>query len=761
MFLTALAFLAGHCAVHALPVLPTTRWLWLVAAAASLFALLRVRWCLALTVGVCWAWSHAAWRIADALPAQAEPTDAEVSGYVASTVDTDPAVRFAFDVQSAVPALPKRIEITWYDTAQRPAPGELWQLRVRVRPPRGFANPGGNDYAAQLFRGGLGATGYVRTTARDAPRNVRLAKASWRYPILRARASLADKLALALPNSPMLGIVQGLAVGDTQRIPSEQWQVFANTGTTHLMAISGLHIGMVAALLAWLAGRLARRLPLQLYNIAIVDVQALAGMTAAFGYSALAGFSVPTQRTLVMLLVYFGTRVLRRNIGATQGLALALVGVLLIDPFAPLAPGFWLSFGAVGTIFLASAGQLARPGALAEYWRLQAAISVGLLPFLIGSFGSVSLISPLVNLLAIPLFTFVIVPLVLTGCLLLLLPMPLGAWLVQSAAWLLEKTWPALQWASDLPQASWHLPQLPWWAAALLIAGCAVAIAPGVAVTRFAGVLLCLPALVWSPTRPAAGEFSLAVLDVGQGLAVVVVTHSHVMVYDTGASFRSGRDTGQLVVLPYLYSRGIRALDMLVLSHGDNDHVGGARSVQAGLQTRFVLAGPSVAQRDLPLPPASEVCKRSQRWQWDQVRFEVLHPNRTAQGDNDSSCVLLISGVGGSALLLGDVERAAEAELVTARLLPRTDIVVVPHHGSRTSSAPELVTATSPRFALVSAGYGNRWGFPKPDIVARWNDAGANVLNTADSGAIEFTVTRQGVGPAREYRREHRAYWHE
>jgi competence protein ComEC len=679
-----------------------------------------------------------------------------VRGYIASIVDVDDSgIGFTLNVLDADEPLPSHIELSWYDTAVRPAPGELWQLRVRLKAPRGFANPGGSDYAAQMFRNGIGATGYVRDTQRDVGRNVRVQPAGWRFLILRARATLAQKLAAAIPESSMLGVVQGLAVGDTQQITSAQWRVFANTGTTHLMAISGLHIGMVAALMAWFPGRIARRLPLQRHRVAAHDVQAIVGIFASLAYCALAGLSVPTQRTLVMLLVYFATRLLRRQISVTQGLSIALLGVLLVDPFAPLAAGFWLSFGAVSAIFLATSGRLMRAHWAGEYLHLQGIVTVGLLPFLIGAFGSVSLISPLVNLVAIPFFTFLIVPLVLVGTLLLTINEWLGGYVVRLAVQFLDWSWPLLDWASALPLATWHLPQLPLWTAALMLLGCFTIIAPGAIATRIAGTMLCLPALLWLPARPHSGEFDLAVLDVGQGLAVVVTTESHILVYDTGPSFRSGRDTGQLVVLPYLYSRGIRRIDTLMITHGDNDHVGGARSVLSGLPTQRVLVGPSVR-----LPSPVELCSQGQQWRWDDVMFYVLHPTPAdAAQKNNSSCVLRIEGVGGAALLLGDIEHEIEARLAASGALKSAAIVVVPHHGSNTSSTQYLTQTSTPKLAVISAGFGNRWGFPKQEVVARWQAVGARTLKTSDSGAIEIAIDADGLKPPREYRLTRGAYW--
>jgi competence protein ComEC len=363
-------------------------------------------------------------------------------------------------------------------------------------------------------------------------------------------------------------------------------------------------------------------------------------------------------------------------------------------------------------------------------------------------------------LLAIPFFTFIIVPLVLVGTLLLELNTTLGGWVLHGVAYLLEAAWPLLDWASKLPLAMWHLPELPFWLAAFMLVGCLLAIAPGIAATRIAGAMLCLPALLWQPPKPSQGSFDLAVLDVGQGLAVVVTTQSHVLVYDAGPSFRSGRDTGELVVLPYLFSRGVRRIDTLMLSHGDNDHVGGARSLLAGLPINQVLVGPSVS-----LPQPVERCIAGQHWQWDQVDFQVLHPaTGDAPSKNDSSCVLRIVGnAGDGALLLGDIEHNVESRLVANGTIQQADIVVVPHHGSRTSSTEVLTHAVAPKIAVISAGFGNRWGFPKPDVVARWHAVGARILSTSDSGAVEIavgvTAEQANSIEVRAYRERDLAYW--
>jgi competence protein ComEC len=750
----ALAFLLGACCIHSLARLPDWHGaVGLIAAALALACVGRFKLVAGLLAGLGWAWLSAASRSAGDLPTALEGQDLLVRGYVASFPrEAAGDSQFLLDVMQPRNGVSPRIRLVWYRSVRAPQAGELWQLVVRLKRRNGFANPGGTDHEAQLFREGIGATGYVR----DDVRNARLAPPTLRYAVTRARGWISGRIREAVRDPHVLGVLQGLAVGDTQAMTPEQWRVFAATGTTHLMAISGLHISMVAALAAWLGGAIVRLPSAQARRWSAMHGQVIAGTTAAFLYSTLAGLSVPTQRTLLMLVIYFGARWYRRQLAVTQALGLALIGVLLIDPFAPLAPGAWLSFGAVAIILLAVVGRVRREGPIAGFARIQAAVTIGLVPLLLISFGSVSLISPLANVVAIPLFTLLLVPTVLLGACVASVWLPAGEWVLALPAQVLQWTWPMLQWLSKYPLALWHFPQPPVAAFVALILGVLLLVAPGIWPTRLVGVLLCLPVALHRVPSPGVGNFELTMLDVGQGLAVVVRTQAHVLVYDAGPAFPSGRDAGELAVLPYLRHRGVRHLDALVISHGDLDHRGGANSVLAGVPAAHVLAGPSVGLLSRSHAP----CRRGQRWNWDGVEFELLHPVHSARAsDNDSSCVLLVRSGAGSVLLAGDVEAIAESEIVDGGLSPMT-VVVVPHHGSRTSSSARFVAAARPALALVSAGYRNRWGLPRHDVVERWRVAGARVFTTADSGAIEITLAAGRPPVAREYRQTRRRYWH-
>jgi competence protein ComEC len=750
----ALAFLLGHCCIHSVARLPA--WHWSVVLLAMAVVLVRVRgFKLVATflAGLGWALLNCAWRTAGDLPPALEGRDLLVRGYVASVPnDAGGDSQFLLDVAEPRGGVSPRIRLVWYRASTEPRAGELWQLIVRLKRRNGFANPGGADHEAQLYREGVGATGYIR----DDARNVRLAPPSTRYIVTRVRSWISGRIHDAVPSGRMLGVLQGLAVGDTQAMSAEQWRVFAATGTTHLMAISGLHISMVAALAAWLGGAIVRLQSAQARRWNAMHGQVVAGASAALVYAALAGLSVPTQRTLLMLAIYFASRWYRRNLTVSHALGLSLIGVLLIDPFAPLAPGAWLSFGAVAIILLAVAGRVRRDGPIAAFVRVQAAITVGLIPLLLAAFGGISLLSPVANAIAVPLFTLVIVPAVLLGACAACAWLPAGEWALTLPVAVLQWTWPLLQWLAERPLALWYFPQPSVPAFCALVVGALLLVVPGIWPTRLAGALLCLPVIFHRMPGPGVGNFELTMLDVGQGLAVVVRTQAHVLVYDAGPAFPSGRDAGELAVLPYLRYRGVRHVDTLVVSHGDLDHRGGVNSVLAAMPVARILAGPSVR----PLSQTSAPCRRGQRWTWDGVQFEILHPASPGrESDNDSSCVLLVSSSAGSALLAGDVEEAAESALV-ARGLPRTATLVVPHHGSRTSSSAPFVAASCPVFALVSAGYRNRWGLPRREVVERWRAVGARLLTTADSGAIEITFVAGRPPLAREYRRTQRRYWH-
>lgn len=749
----ALAFLAGHCCIHVLPRLPDSSFVLVLLIAVTLAASLRAKLLFVFILGIAWSWGHASARLAGDLPQALEGEDLLVTGVVSSLPDVgERQVRFDLDITDADADVPKRLQLAWYEAEALPRVGESWQVLVRLKRRNGFSNPGGFDYEAHLFRNGVGATGYVRTDTR----NRRIETAGSRRLIDQARHFIADRMASAVgSDARMLGVLQGLAIGDTRQMTTEQWSVFAATGTTHLMAISGLHISMLAAIAAWLGGAIVRSRGAQARGWCAVHGQAIAGSAAAIGYSLMAGFSIPTQRTALMLCIYFTARWCRRDIQVSHALGLALVGVLLVDPFAPLAVGAWLSFGAVAILVLALSGRLQRSGAGQSFARAQIAMTIGLLPLLLAAFGAMSLVGPFANAVAIPTFTFLVVPLVLLGALLAAVSPVLGTLPLELATAVLVLLWTPLEWLAAQPFALWYFPLAHPLSLFAMCLGALACVLPLIWPIRLLG-LACSAHIFFVPgSTPAHGDFEVGVLDVGQGLSVVVRTEHHTLVYDAGPAFQSGRDAASLAVLPYLRARGIREIDLLMVSHGDLDHRGGLESLLEGSRVKRISLGPSVAASI----PNAHVCARGDAWVWDGVRFDVLHPaDEFAASDNDSSCVLRIASRAGSALLTGDVEASGEGAILRSGV-PPTDIVVIPHHGSRTSSTGSFVAALAPKVAIVSAGYRNRWGFPKPDVVERWRQHGARIHTTARSGAIEIRVARDTPLDAREHREWNRRYW--
>ncbi len=729
MVRAALACLAGTCALLCWPGLPGVSTVaWVTVALVGAAVALRT-WPIAmLAVGFGSTWLVVSHRLEERLDPRLEGVTLSIRGSVASVPQTRPeGVRFRFATEAS-DGLPPLVELTWYEPDWRPRPAERLDLDVRLRRPRGFANPGGFDVEARMLREGIGATGYVRAARNDGR--------DWRdvarHPVLVARGAAYDAIRDSLGDRPATGIVAGLAVGLQDALSREQWRDLARSGTSHLMAISGMHIGMLAAIAAWIAMRAARWRQRRGARGTARDVAVVAGTATAMVYALLAGWSVPTQRTVLMIALVAVALRLRRRLGGDDALALGVLAVLALDPLAPLAIGFW-----VAVILFAGSGFLHRPTLAGAFAHVQLAVTVGLVPVLAGGFGSVSLVSAFVNVVAIPLYTIVIVPAVLLGTALVCVVPAAGQVVLEWVAWLIEFTWPLIAASSALPFATWGLAALPWAGFVALGVGALAALAPLPPAGRLAGLVIVVACSAWRPAPPALGEARVTILDVGQGLAAVVQTRGHVLVYDAGPVFRSGTDTGQLVVEPFLRSRGVRRIDVLVASHDDDDHVGGAASlVKLTAVERLVASGSS-----LDALGAVQRCRAGQEWTWDGVEFEWLHPvDPLLPRDNDRSCVLAVRAGRRGVLFAGDAERIAEIEMLERGRIVVTDVVVVPHHGSRTSSSERFVAALEPRWAVVSAGHRNRWGFPAASVVARWEAAGAEVLRTADSGAIDFEL---------------------
>lgn len=725
--------------------------------AALLSGLCRWRWPVWLVAGLGWTWFAIEANLDERLAPELVGRDVGVSGWIDGFPrESAGQVSFSFRVTEAQGdlALPSRLRLTWYDPPFEVSAARSYDLTVRLKAPRGLVNPGGFDFERWLFLEGYGATGYVRKGNTASQPSDSIARA-W----LERRAAIAARIGDAVVAPDARALLTALALGERFEFTDAHWTTFRRTGTSHLVAISGLHVGIVSVLFFFAARWLWLRGPaaLALYDLEAASLVSFAG---AFGYAALAGFSIPTQRALIMLLVGLLALTSRRVTTMSSGLSAALLFVLLWDPLAPLSASFWLSFAAVALIWQLGNVRSVAGSVAARVWptvgnvgRLQWGVTVGLVPIVVLAFGELSIVSPVVNILAIPFFSFVLVPLTLLATAALTVEV-IGTTLISVAAELAERVYGILAMISEYPWSALPIHALGTASATLLCLG-AIALLPAHALPgRYLAWIAMLGALVAVPQRPEAQAFEAIVLDVGHGLAVLVLTRSHSLLFDAGAQYPSGFDAGDEIVLPALRALGVRALDVIVVSHADNDHAGGIGAILAAFPRAALIKGPDLEMRE------GIACRRGQRWEWDGVAFEIAHPPEAFPLlGNDSSCVLKISTAGQTLLLTGDIERAGERSLLAAGLDLNADVVVVPHHGSATSSTSALTAATLPEYAVVSAGYANQWGFPKEEVVRRWARIGATTVVTGQSGALHLAFGRDGDFELRARRAQRRRAW--
>lgn len=639
------------------------------------------------------------------------------------------------------------VRISDYGVARVYRPGETWRLKVRLRSPRGLSNPGSFDYETWLFQQGIVATASIR----EDPANARLATA-W-FSLQHLRAHLAAQIDRVLADHPQAGLVRALALGDQGALTPEQWAVFRDTGTTHLAVISGQHILMAAAPVYGLTRWAWPRLAGLALRIAAPRAAALALLAAAFGYSALAGFSVPTQRAVVMLAALTAAVWWRREATASRILLGALALILSLDPRAALAPGTWLSFGAVACLYVGMRGRMGGGGRLMDLLRSQWVVTLGLVPILLLAFGRLSWVAPIVNLVLIPLFSLLLLPLILGGTLLAAIHPVLGAPLLWAAAHVLSWLWTPWAMLAAWPGAAASLPALGLMSTLVLVGGVLWMLAPRGFPGRLIGLLLVLLAWTRVDTAPGVGELEMVMLDVGQGQAVVVRTARHVLLYDTGPRMGTS-DAVEWVVEPYLRRQGIDRLDAVVISHADTDHSGGAARLREVMPVDDWLSGGT------PPFPGTRPCRAGATWTWDQVRFEILHPGITPNdSDNEGSCVLRIIAPGGRILLTGDIGRQTEMALLAQGMDVRAEILALAHHGSAGSSSAPFLAAVAPEWALAAAGFGNRWDFPRPVVRDRLARQGSALAVTGELGAVTVRL-RPGKPIAMDgYRCRARRYW--
>lgn len=771
----ALAFLSGILILTTFRSVP--HWQWIFAILPVLLIGVRYPRSIILTglvAGFLWALFHAWLKLYPALDRSLEGVDLDVVGQIVSipSVREDRSTRFDFLVfEAAKPdghgevTVPKKIRLNWFNAVPPVQLGEHWRIRVRLKRPWGFANPGSFDYEGWLFRNGIRAMGYVRP---NTPAK-RLADGGHPVHSLRARLHQRMQAVLSDMDSENRAVIKALALGEKGEIDRRHRQVLIDTGTSHLLAISGLHVGIVSSMVYLLVLQLWKLSGSLCIRIAAQRVASLAGMVAAVTYAMLAGFSIPTQRAMIMASVVFAAIYLGKSLRPWSLLLTALFAVLVWDPYAVLSPGFWLSFVAVALIFLAVVNNPSTDGKpwVLNFGRrfgyIQWVLALGLLPLTLVFFRQAALVSPLANFFAVPWVSFVVVPCVLLGSILLVLSDDLATWVLQGADYSIQAFWWALEHFHQLPYAKWeHSP--PDWV--LLPAACGVLLLllPGKWLGKTASLALLSPLVFAQPTPLRDDETILSVLDVGQGLAVVVEAGDKVLLYDTGPAFKSGFNTGEAVIVPYLYERGIKEIDTLVVSHNDNDHAGGLQGVLDNMSVATLITGipKEFEHHGLKTNP----CRKGMVWQWGGVRFQFLHP----AGDdvhkfpkNNRSCVLLVTHPSGAtALITGDIERQVEELLVEDQAdLLDVDVLIAPHHGSNSSSTAAFIRRTSPHYVIFASGYRNPYHFPRKEVVARYEEFGAEWFNTASSGMVTFAFSeRTALQRYPGYRGVRKRFWH-
>jgi len=749
-----LAFLSGILIQQQMPELWHLLWVFIpivLIPVAFRYPLLRVP--LAMMLGFFWMSWQAHGILSHRLLPQDESRNLRVSGVVSTLpMQTARGWRFRFRItrmENREVDLPVRL--TWYQHSKKPRVGERWQWTVRLKRPGSSQNPGGRDQAAWWFAQGIAANGYVRH--KPPPQRLEMTVA---YPLERWREGLLETLSPLLAEHSQHALLLALATGSRQQMTTAQWQVLARTGTGHLMAISGLHLGLIAALFFWLGQRVWRYTGLPLSHWPAQKFGACSGVVAALFYAVLSGFALPAQRALIMITVVMLVWLWRGKTPVSYSLSLALLSILLWDPAATLTAGLWLSFGAVAILALMLRG---RQGKLSGWWRVvwwQLVLTTALAPLLLILFQQTSLVSPLANLVAIPLMA-VLLPLIL----LFTVMSPLGGteiWMLVN--WPLDQLWQFLHWLSQASWSVWQQAVPQSWVWATTLVGVLLLILPGLGSARIMALVWLLPIALVKPERPAVGEVWFSVLDVGQGLSAVVQTAKHTLVYDTGTEYSSGFSMGSAVVAPFLRHQGISVIDHLMVSHGDQDHAGGVRGLLDTVPVRQISTSvvPEMRRLSVGAIPVRR-CQAGQAWTWDGVFFRVVHPTQdgTWRGNN-ASCVLHIETAHQRFLLTGDIEKKAEVALLARQVDVRSAVLVAPHHGSRTSSTRRFIQAVNPAWVIFSSGYRNRFRHPAADVVTRYQRHQVSRLTTACDGAI--TIRSGELLEVQRWRRHTKRYWH-
>ncbi len=760
---------------------------------------------IAFGIGFLWATLNAKSRMQHMLPKVLEQVPIELEGTIVSEPkSTQYGWRVLIDIQKVHAPIeareafqngrfPKRVSLNYYPlqsysgakalvlsqenykqekykqdtTAMKLMVGEQWRLTASLKKLHSTINPHGFDFEAWAISEKLNATGTIKT---KQPME-KLASFVWqpRYMVEFVRVTIQHYIAQALENKPHRGLVQALVMGDQTQITQEDWQVMLNTGTTHLMSISGLHISLLAGLMYAMSHFCWRRSPSLVLRLPARKAATLAAVITALCYALIAGFAVPTQRALCMLLVFAVALWIGRQFVISQVLAIALIVVVIIDPWAVISAGFWLSFGAVACLAFVFTGRVAKLSGYRAFLSSQWAITLGLLPILLILFNQVSMIAPIANAFAIPLISFVVAPLALIGGFFQI------DFLLSLSHYFIYLGMVCLSWLSHQSIALWQQQAPPVWTLLPALFGAVWLLLPKGFPLKWLGLFGFLPMFTILPPRPDIGDMKVTVLDVSQGLSVVVQTHSRTLIYDTGNMYNAQNDAGKSVIVPFLRAKGIRRLDGVMVSHHDTDHAGGLASLLASIPTAWLSASFDATPYLSKPNSLTKVfnCVAGQTWRWDEVDFEVLYPTQLEYepsnlsnnlSSNDQSCVLKITSQHGSMLLTGDIEKRAELAILNdayARQKIRSDVLVVPHHGSKTSSRTDFIQAVSPSTAIFTVGYLNRYRHPQHEIVTRYLQENITTYRSDYHGGLTLDFNQSAHITLSSARKAYRRYWHQ
>lgn len=783
MTLICLLFSCGIISAAYLPSLPSLLYLNCFLAVISLPGIFlfkkfpRILWGLAFAFGVAYGIFSGHRFVENQLPVELVAEDLIVEGQVIDLPEVDGHRQlFEFRVNRAYAMrdssisykhFPGKINLSSYDDL-RVKTGEQWRLCVKLKQPRGFVNPDGFDYQVSLLRRGIGATGYIRSNNFN-----QLIQQQPKFSMDVLRYTLQQWL-LQKSQSPEKGILVALLVGDTSQVDKSHWGEMLKTGTNHLIAISGLHLGFFAIVGFFVGNFLGRFLQIFWHKCPAMVIGYFLAVFCAVFYSIIAGLNIPTLRTLIMLGVVQWAYLWRNTFRVRDTLMLALVIVLLYDPLASFDFGFWLSFGAVAMLIFCFSGRLKSPhksssripffSYFVEFVKSQWVMFIGLLVPLSILVHTSSLLAPPANFVAIPLVTFFVVPSLILSALCHFTFAEAEDFFLRCAEWGLSLLHQWLQFLIIMGEGKFNpLVNFNFWAIALAATSVFIMLLPRGLGNKYLGCCgLILSLLIPLKNSPA---LQMLVFDVGQGTAALLRTPHHQMLYDTGPVYTENFDAGTALIVPYLQSQGLAELDNIVVSHNDSDHSGGLPGILASTKVdRLLLGEPEkyhrVTSAQAVSDPSITYCHEAPSWEWDGVKFRfITWPVDAAAKANNHSCVLLVEYEGHKIMLTGDIEKDVEHRLIANDSLMPVDVLFAPHHGSHTSSTTEFVAQTQPQYVIYSAGYHNQHGHPHRDVQDRYRAINAHPFNTAFSGALEFNWNDGKLQLPGEYRKLQKRYW--